>query len=202
MEIQEKIIHESGDLFMRYGIKSLTMDDLAKNLAISKKTIYKHFKNKNDLIEQIIRSYTDGDKCNIKNINKESENAIDEIVRVSKYIKVELSKMTSNAIYDLQKFYPTMWKFFQEHKNESLYNTIFDNIEWGKKEGYYRKDVNSEILSILRVEQIEMGLNPEIFSSNKYSILEIQMELLKHFIIGITTPKGLDLYNKYISENE
>lgn len=201
METKEKILAGAEELFMRYGIKSMTMDDIAKHLTVSKKTIYQHFKDKNDLVENVMENHMHHEQCHIAEIRNESSNAIEELFKISKFIKTMMMDMNPSIFLDLQKYHPDAWKYFQVHKHDCITSNILENLNWGVSEGYFREDINCEILALLRVEQIEFGFNPLIFSGNKFSILEVQMELLNHFIFGVVTPKGLELYNEYIQNN-
>ena len=199
--MKEKILEGAEHLFMRYGIKSMTMDDIAKHLTVSKKTIYQHFSDKNALLESVMENHMKQEQLQIEQIRSESSNAIEELYKLSKYIKSMMMEMNASLIMDMQKYHPNAWKYFQVHKHDCITTNILMNLKWGIEEGYFRADMNCEILALLRVEQIELGFNTLIFSSPNYTIVDVQMELLNHFIYGIVTPKGLELYNEYIINN-
>lgn len=201
MDLKNRILKGSEELFMRYGIKAITMDEVASNLGVSKKTIYQHFSDKNHLVEQVLSTHMNNEKEVIDQITQSSNNAIDELFKMSRHIKSTLTSMNPTIFLDLQKFYPKAWEYFQEHKYECITESIRKNLDWGVDEGYYRSNFNSEVLSLFRVEQVQMAFNPMIFPSSKFAPYEVQMELFSHFIHGIVTQKGLDLYNEYTKEN-
>lgn len=201
MDIRERILKGAEELFMRYGFKTMTMDDVAKHLSVSKKTIYLHFKDKNALVESVMENHMQFEQSAIIEIRKESANAIEELYKVSKFMKTMMMDMNPSVVIDLQKYHPKAWKYFSDHKHECITKNILENLNWGVTEGFYRKDLNCEILALLRVEQIEMGFNPSIFPSSKFTVLEVQMELLNHFVCGIVSKEGQKLYNEYIQNN-
>ena len=198
--MKNRIIEGADNLFMRYGIKTMTMDDIAKHLSVSKKTIYQHFKDKNELVIRVIESHMDAENGIINDIQKSASSAVDEMFLISKYLKSMMTVMNPSVLLDLQKYYPEAWAYFQNHKQECINDTILKNLEWGMEEGLYRADINPNILAISRVEQIEMAFNPMIFPTSKFSVLEVNLALLTHFIMGVVTAKGLEQYNEYLKK--
>jgi hypothetical protein len=112
------------------------------------------------------------------------------------------SEINPHVFYDLQKYHPVVWKQFKEFKENFLFQMIVENLEKGIQEGLYRLTINKEILARLRIEETEMALNPLLFHKEKYKISDIQIELLDHYLHGITTLKGHKLINKYRQINE
>ena len=202
MEVKERIIKGADSLFMRYGIKSMTMDDIAKHLSVSKKTIYQSFKDKRELVLCVMHNHLTEQEVIINEISKNAINSIDELFQLSKHIKSVMMEMNPSLVLDIQKYYPDAWKSFQKHEKECILQTIVKNLNWGKEEGYFRDELNSEILARARVAQIEAGFDPLYFPSSKFSVLEVQLELFNHFIMGLVTKEGYQLFNKYLEENE
>ncbi len=196
MEIRTYIIEESKKLFFRYGFKSVTMDDIAKTLGMSKKTIYQHFKDKDELVNILIDEKIHNQHCIIKCLEIESKNAVDELMMVVTNMSDLLSNMNANVFYDLQKYYPITWKCFQDFRDQDLYGMIHNNLLRGIKENLYREDINPEILTKLRLHQIDM-----IFSGNKisdnYSLSEVMKEITLHFLRGICNENGLKEIQDY-----
>ena len=201
MDVKERILKGADDAFMRYGIKSMTMDELSKNLGISKKTIYEHFDNKNDLVLSVIENHMIYEKKMMEEMRESSRDSIEEMVKVSKYIKASMSEINPSVILDLQKFYPKAWAYFQDHKDECITDCIKTNLIQGINEENYRKEINPDILSRLRVEQVQLGFDPSIFPRSEFSPFDVQIELMNHFFMGVVTPKGLELFNKYLNES-
>jgi AcrR family transcriptional regulator len=197
METKDRILKGAEELFFKYGIKSITMDDIAKHLAISKKTIYQFYSDKNELVETLMTLKLKEDECEFKEIEEASENMIVEVFNMMKHISIMFSKTNPNIFYDLQKYHPKAWDLFKEFKQDCMARMIETSIERGKSEGLVRNDVNSKVLSIMRIEQVEMGLNPAVFPPDKFKIVEIQLTMLDHFLYGICTLKGHKMINKY-----
>ncbi len=202
IETRDRIINGADELFMRYGIKSITMDDIASHLAISKKTIYQNFKDKDELVLEVMRLKLEEEKREIQEIVDTSSNAIEEIFRVSLYIKTMLSNMNPSVIFDTQKYHVKAWSHFDEHKGECFEATIFNNIKNGIEEGLYRENMSAEIMSRLRLWEIEFGFDQGVFPISEFNPLDVQMQIFDHFIYGIITEKGKELLDQYKQENE
>ncbi|GAB4133449.1 MAG: TetR/AcrR family transcriptional regulator [Raineya sp.] len=200
MEVKERIVSKAEELFMRYGIRSITMDDIARELAVSKKTIYQYFKDKDDLVMHVAFSHFNNDKNEICQITQNCENAIAEVIEMSKHLKSTLREVNPSLFFDLQRYHPKVWQLWQEHKKGFIIEQVKHNIERGIKEKVYKEDLNIEVLAILRVAQIEMAFNNEIFPPSKFDILTTQITLLEHFIRGIVTKKGYELLEEYFNK--
>lgn len=204
MEPKERILKGAEELFFKYGIKSVTMDDIAKHLAISKKTIYQFYSDKNEIVETLMKETLKQDECEFKQIHDQASNMIEEVMHMMQHITQMFAKTNPNIFYDLQKYHPKAWNLFKEFKQECMAAMIEKSIERGKKEGLVREDVNSKIISRMRIEQVEMGLNPEAFPPVEFKLVDIQLSILDHFLHGICTLKGHKLINKYkqVTEDE
>ena len=201
-ETKERIITGADELFMRLGIKSVTMDDIASHLAVSKKTIYQNFKDKDALVIAVAEVHMTQDHVEVDKLIEGSENAIQELFFISKYIKTHVAKMNPSILFDLKKYHPKAWNLFKEHQVTCIASTVIRNIERGKKEGTYRKEVNAEILAVLRMQSIEMAFNPSLYPGNKFDLMEVNMQLFEHFVYGMVTTQGAELYNKYLEDNQ
>ncbi len=197
METQERIVHKAHELFMRFGIRSVSMDDVANHLGISKKTIYHCFIDKDALVEGVIdrEICINQSECDIH--KTKSENAIHEMFLAMEMVLEMVGKVNPAVIYDLEKYHPKAFKKHADFKNNFLYNIIRENLEWGKKEGYYREEINTEILSRLRLASMFMIFNKEFFPHGKYSLTDIVKEMTDNFLFGMTTTKGLKMILKY-----
>ncbi|MBN8695207.1 MAG: TetR/AcrR family transcriptional regulator [Bacteroidetes bacterium] len=204
MEPKERILKGAEELFFKYGIKSVTMDDIAKHLAISKKTIYQFYSDKNEIVETLMKDTLKQDECEFNQIHDQAANMIEEVMHMMQHITQMFAKTNPNIFYDLQKYHPKAWNLFKEFKQECMAAMIEKSIERGKKEGLVREDINSKIISRMRIEQVEMGLNPEAFPPTEFKLVDIQLSMLDHFLHGICTLKGHKLINKYkqVTEDE
>lgn len=205
MEVKEYIISESDNLFCQHGIKSVTMDDLAKHLGMSKKTIYMHFSDKNEIVNMVIENKLNSQKCLIKDGAKNAENAVHEVFFAVTNMKKLLSNMNPNLFYDLQKYHPHAWLHFKNFRQKNLYETIYNNLIRGIQETCYRNDIKCDILTQMRLEQIDLIFsNSSEYTSGKYGIAQVMAELTEHFLYGICSLRGHKLINKYkeITEEE
>jgi AcrR family transcriptional regulator len=199
---KERIMQAAHDLFYQYGIRSITMDDIAKHLSISKKTIYQFFEEKDEIVGACCSTDLSDHNCKMEEIVKNSKNAVHEMIECMKYLGEMFSGMNPNLFYDLQKFHPASWKVFRSFKEEKIMAMVETNLRRGIKEGLYRPDINIKILAKLRIEEVELAMNPVAFPPSKFNLKEVQVTLLDHFIHGITTLKGHRLLNNYKKINE
>ena len=201
-ETKERIITGADELFMRLGIKSVTMDDIASHLAVSKKTIYQNFKDKDALVIAVSEVHMAQDHVEVDKLVEESENAIQELFFISQYIKTHVAKMNPSILFDLKKYHPKAWGLFQKHQVDCIASTVIKNIVRGKQEGTYRKEVNAEVLAVLRMQSVEMAFNPALYPVSKFDLIEVNMQLFEHFVYGMVTAKGAELYNTYLEDNQ
>ncbi len=204
MTTEEKIIKGAEELFFKYGIRSVTMDDIAKHLGMSKKTIYQYYKEKDEIIHKLMQAHIKEDECTFAECMEKADNIVDEVFSMMKNIHEIFNKINPQFIYELQKYYPQTWKLFRDFKEEFILKIVEKSLEKGKKEGHVRPDVNVKILSRLRMEEVELAMNPAAFSPDKFKMLDVQLTLVEHFLYGICTLRGHKLINKYkeITEEE
>jgi AcrR family transcriptional regulator len=198
MDIKKiEILEKSTHVFLKFGIKSVTMDDLARELAISKKTLYNYFKDKNDLVLQIIQTKIEFDQVNCMRAKTDSENAIDELFKLSIYVSNMMKNIHPSVFFDLNKFHPDASKVLHEHKWKFVKKSILDNIQRGKNEGLYRSDLNDEIVATVYVSSTDLISNGDVFANFDMTSDQIFMELLNFQLYGMANEKGLDYLKKY-----
>ncbi len=190
MEMNDKIYYGVVELFMQYGIKSVSMDDIASKLGISKKTIYNYIENKNDLVNKIISRYTREDEEIFQSMAQTSENAIDEMINISRHVLKFLRSMKPSLIYDLKKYYRESWNLIEMEHFSFIKETIKENIERGIKEGLYRKNINAEIIARF-YSQLAQGVSDEnIFPLNEFTRVELFEENVCYHMHGIVNDAG------------
>ncbi|MGB3779279.1 MAG: helix-turn-helix domain-containing protein [Tunicatimonas sp.] len=194
-----RILHTAESLFFQYGIRSVTMEDIAKELSISKKTIYQYFKDKDEIVLKVSKQIFVKELAQMHHIHEQCENVIHEMVLISRYIRQHVAEANPSAMHDMQKFYPEAWRIFLTFKSECL-NLVESTIRKGMSEGYFRPEVNPKILAILRSETIELSFNQQLFPRHEFEPQEVQGQLFEQFINGILTSKGRKLYHKYTQE--
>ena len=193
-----ELLEGISQLFIKYGIKSVTMDDIARHLGISKKTLYQYFADKRDLVEKIVLFHINKHNSEFKEKEFEKLNAIDILLTVSKNVMALLEEFTPSICYDLQKYYPEIHKIFSDHKNKHIFENVKMNIIKGMAEGLYRKDIDPDIISTIYVSRIEMIFNYETFPSDKFSLMQVFDEAFRYHIHGIASKKGIEYYESKI----
>ncbi|MBS1636559.1 MAG: TetR/AcrR family transcriptional regulator [Bacteroidetes bacterium] len=197
MSTEEKILKGAEELFFKYGVRSVTMDDIARHLGMSKKTIYQYYKEKDEVVHKLMQAHIREDERMCINGYERANNVVEEVFNVMQNITEIFSKVNPLLFYELQKYYPQSWKLIKHFKEDFILGMVEKSIEKGKRDGYVRPDVNTRILSRLRMEEIELTFNAAVYPADKFSIVEVQLTLAEHFLYGICTFKGHKLINKY-----
>ncbi|WP_041932740.1 TetR/AcrR family transcriptional regulator [Cytophaga hutchinsonii] len=201
--MKNRIISGAESLFLAYGVKSITMDEVAKKLGVSKKTIYQHVSDKDELVTLAVKLSMESQESQVDVIHATAKDPIDEVLKLSEYMRGLFSNMNPFLLMEIQRYYPKAYENYLSFKEKCIINSMSENLKWGITMGYYRTQINIDILSRLRMEQVEWGFNPRIFKEGKY-FSDVQIQLLEHFLYGICTLKGHKLINKYkqIQEEE
>ncbi len=202
MEKEREILLKVDSLFMRYGIKSVTMDDISRELGISKKTLYQYVENKSDLINKVIQEHLISEKEIISKICKESIDPIDEMLAIARYVALMLREMNPSIVYDLQKYYSKSWEMMQSLHEDHIYEVIKRNIQKGIEEGLYRQNLNPEIIAKFYVGKSMILVDERIFPIRKYNREQLFLEFINYHIHGIASEKGLALLEKRMRENK
>ena len=200
MEIRDRIKQKADELFRHYGIRSITMDEIASQLGMSKKTIYQYFTDKDELVDAVTEDELSFSQTSCERDASQSVNAIDEIFNVMEFIEEMFRNMNPAMIYDLEKFHPKSYKKFLEHKNKFLYQMIKTNLERGIKEELYRPEINIEIMTRFRLESMMLAFNQQVFPANKYNLVELEQQIIEHYLFGVSSLKGYKLILKYKQE--
>ncbi len=201
-DTKARIQKAAHDLVMQYSIRSVSMDDIAANLGMSKKTIYQYFKDKDELIEAVVDDVIRTNQCTCNDDRDNADNAIHEIFLVMEMMVVMFKAMNPSILFDMQKYHPAAFRKFQQHRNEYLYNICIQNIQRGIKEELYRPELVVDILARYRVETMFIPFNPEFQRNLKYNLLEIEEQIIIHFLFGLVTLKGYKLVLKYMEQRE
>ncbi|MFM7710140.1 MAG: TetR/AcrR family transcriptional regulator [Ferruginibacter sp.] len=189
-------------LFMQYGLKSVSMDDISTRLGMSKKTLYKHFSDKESLVEAVVLAIVQQNEARCVADKKKSANAIHEIFLAMAMMAELFRHMNPSILFDLMKYYPKAYRVFYQHKNQWLLQVYTDNFQRGIQEGLYRPDIRIDIMARFRVESVLIPFQPEFQQSVKTSLTEAAAELSLHFLYGIVTPKGYKMVDKYIEQKK
>jgi TetR/AcrR family transcriptional regulator, cholesterol catabolism regulator len=197
MEPKERIALKAEELFMQYGIRSVSMDDIANHLGMSKKTLYQYFADKDELVEAVVDRHINEVEGDCMNCKREAKDAIHEIFLTMEHIMEEFSNMNPMLVYDLEKFHFKAYQRFKDYKDKFLLQIIRNNIEWGVKDELYRNDMNIDILSKYRIESMMIPFNVAVFPPGKYNLAKTAEVIIENFTYGLATVKGHKLIQKY-----
>ena len=198
--MKERIQHKANDLFCRYGVRSITMDEIAAQLGMSKKTIYQFFEDKDELVDAVLEDLIRFSRTCCNKDREESINAIDEIFRAMEFVEEMFANMNPAMLFDLERFHPRSFQKFLEHKNKYLFQMIRSNLERGIAEGLYRPEINIDIIARFRLEGIMFAFNQGTFPAGKYNLAELHQQIMEHFLFGVASIKGFKLILKYQQE--
>lgn len=197
MDTKERILEQAHKMVMQFGMRSVSMDDIAASLGISKKTIYQFFADKDELMEIVVANIIERNKNTCEQERKIADNAIHEVFLVMDMMAEMFRTMNPSLMFDMQKYHPAAFKRFQKHKSEFLYNTISDNLRRGISEELYRPDLKIDLVARFRVESMLIPFNPEFQSHTHFTLAEMQQELIELFLFGLVNLKGYKLISKY-----
>ncbi|MEN9334768.1 MAG: HTH-type transcriptional repressor KstR2 [Bacteroidota bacterium] len=196
------IIDKALSVFMRKGIKSINMDDMSKELGISKKTLYLFVKDKEELVEKATDLFCQREIEAIKNISIEKVNAIDESLLIKKWVLSVIENVHPAVAFDLEKYYPSISKKMQDNRRKVVYKSIYNNIIKGQKEGLYRKDIIPEIVTRIYIGRMEMLLDPNVFPPQQFLMSDVYLEAFHYHIRGIASDKGIKILEQPKTKNK
>ncbi len=188
---QLEIINRVKEMYFRYGIKSVTMDDVARELSISKKTLYQHFSDKEKLVDEVVKVLLVEKTGIVDKLISECPDAISEMVTIHQFMD-KMSREHSYAMdNDLRKYYPVTFNQIVTNKRSHMYKVAIENIQRGQKEGFYRAEVNGEIIAKTVLVRFESSFDSCIFTFEEMLTKEFFNEILNYHVRGIATPKGI-----------
>jgi AcrR family transcriptional regulator len=202
MEVKDRIKQKAEELFRRLGIRSVTMDEIAGQLGISKKTIYLYYADKDEIVDAVISDILAENQEACNHDRSVATNAIHEVFLMMEMIKETFEDMNPSVLYDLERNHPGAFQKFLQHKHNYIYKAMKDNLARGIKEELYRKELNIEIIAKLRLETMMISFNQEVFPKAKYNLLEVEQQVIEHYLYGIASLKGHKLILKYQQEKK
>lgn len=194
------IVGKSCKLFQKYGIKSVSMDDIARACGISKKTLYESIKDKTDLVTKVLEQdfHNEGDV--FKSHKNSKLNAVDILFIVYKNAVEFFKDFNMSMEYDLKKYYPSLYEKSKKKRRKHIYERMKKNMEQGRLEGFFRDDFNIDIIAKLHVVKVEGLIQSDIFDETDYAIVDIFRELFTHHFMAIATEKGIAAYKEKLKE--
>ena len=178
------------------------MEEIARMVGISKKTIYQEFLDKKDLVTEVFKEILEEDRKKMVLILEQEDGVIDHLVKVFQVIRERLSSINPMVIVEIQKYFPEAWKMFENFKKQEIMRDLIIVMEKGKRLGYFREEIDTAILARVRMDQITSAFDPVHFADPEYNFVEEQLVLMDHFLHGIFTEKGrLAYYSQKAFQN-
>jgi AcrR family transcriptional regulator len=198
----KKILIKTRELYMKYGIKSITMDDVAHEMGISKKTLYQYVNDKDDLVGKFIENEIVQRQEELFKCFQIGFNAIEELFEISIFMNKMMREQNPATEHDLKKYYPHHYQKTLKSRRERMYNYILLNLKKGKAEGLYREDLEEEIIAKFYLSRSENIHFNELFTVEEFTSLKLFLEFLTYHIRGIATEKGIIVLDKKIKKIE
>jgi AcrR family transcriptional regulator len=197
MEIQERILNTAFHLFSQFGTRTITMDDIAQKTGVSKKTLYVHFADKDELVTHAISRYLQVVEKDSQAIQLQAADAIDELFLVMQMLDKQFRNMKPFVLLDLQRYHSAAYDAFLTYRDSSLQSTIRQNLQRGIREGLFRPDLDVDILTKYRLSTAMLCFQPDVFAPGLYEMGKVQRILLEHFLYGLVSSEGYERIKKH-----
>lgn len=198
--MKEKIIAKATELFINLGFKSVTMDDIASEMGISKKTIYAHFNNKTDLVKEVTTNLFETISFGIDCICEREKNPIEELYEIKKFVMVQLKDEKSSPQYQLQKYYPKIHDTLKGMHFEKMYSCTLNNLERGVSQGLYRDNLDIEFVARIYFVGVNGIKDDTLFPTQKFAKPTLFEDYLEYHLRGIVTNEGLNVLKTFIKQ--
>lgn len=190
-EKERKIIEGAVQVFMKFGIKSVNMDDIARNLGVSKKTLYRFVRDKEELVSRAMEFHCELEDREMDAICAKGLNAIDESFEMMKFILGILKNIHPSIMFDMQKYHPSIMKEMMEGRSEQIFKCIYSNLEKGIQEGLYRDDLDPDIIANTYIAMVETMMKGVIYPKGEQTLPKVYLEIFRYHTRGIASEKGL-----------
>jgi AcrR family transcriptional regulator len=195
--MENRILFKARDLMLLNGVKHVTMDDIANQLGMSKKTIYQFYKDKDALVMAVVNFELEEQSLKCQRTQDTADNAVHEMFMLLEDIQQMFKNMNPMTMNEIAKYYPEAFARIQNHKDEFMHQIIKTNLIKGIEQGVYRKEIDPEILSIYRLETSFVPFNPQLYPFSKFDIGKVTLQIIENFIYGVMSLKGIELMEKY-----
>ncbi|MFC4738643.1 TetR/AcrR family transcriptional regulator [Flavobacterium ponti] len=190
--MKDQILNKATEMFLTLGFKSVTMDDIASEMGISKKTIYQHFSNKDALVKATTTNLFETISCGIDEIILADKNPIEELFAIKEFVLKNLKDENTSPIYQLHKYYPRIHKSLMLKQFDKMGSCVVKNLEKGISLGLFRKDINKDYISRFYFSGMNSIKDVELFNPEVFSLKDLQAKYLEYHLRGICTPKGIE----------
>lgn len=191
-ELRENLLEHARQMFVKQGIKSLTMDEIAKSLGMSKKTIYVLVRDKSQLVLEVIERYVNNEKKTNEAIKAKAKNPIEEMMLVMEHVLQQTQELNPQVLFDMQKHYPESWQVYHHYRNSYMYDFIYTNIKSGIEKGLYRNDFKTDMVTKFYTGALSIITDQTLFPSKHYKFVTVLKEFIQYHLRAIVTPKGLE----------
>lgn len=201
---EKDILNKAGELFMLYGIKSMTMDEIARQMGISKKTLYQFVSNKNELVKKVVGMRIHQEQECICQMVEPKGNAIDQLMEMTEFVRGNMKQMHPSVMFDMQKYHQDAWKTIQDHKEKFIHETVKNNLEKGIEDGFYRDNLEPAIVARFYLGMVNTVLDPiqSGFMEMGFEQSEVHEQMMRYHIRGIANEKGREyLKEKFNTKN-
>ena len=193
-----KILTEARKLFLKFGYRTVTMDDIAEELSVSKKTLYENYNSKNKLIEDVVQDIFDNVENRLNEGQKENLNAIERIYKMSHALDEFFNVTSRKPKRELEKYYPSIHKKVEENIEKTIKKYLYRNVQEGIAQGIYRKEVDLPFFFYFFLGIEKNGLNDSVYPEEKFTLKHVESKHLEYMMRILVTPKGLEILNEIL----
>ena len=198
--LEKKVLQKAVEFFMKYGVKSVSMDDISRGLGISKKTLYNVVDSKATLLKEALFFHLEFEKAFVNNARTQSTDAVEEMVTISKFIINLLRQHKPSLIFEVQKYYPEIWAQIESFNKEFIGQFVLENIQAGIAEGHYRDDLNPIIIQRLYIARMPVLVDHDIFPIDEFPRADLYEQFITHHMRGMMTSKGIKRFDKILAQ--
>jgi len=199
--MEERILNKARELFFSFGIRSITMDDIAHQMGVSKKTIYQFYADKNQIVEKVICDLIAGHGSKVEALFQDADHAVHEVILQTQVIADIFQSIKPGVFFELQKYFPDTWTLLDGHKSNCVLQGIIKNLQRGVMEGLYRPGIDIPTIAHIRLVQINSVLNLQDFPTDKFNYQTILNQLTELYLYGVSTQEGQAQILKYLKLN-
>lgn len=199
-DLHKPLLLRIRDLLFLYGTKSITLDDIASRMGISKKTIYSCCPDKKNLVDRIVVDYLSSHRAEAERVRAESRHAIDEVLQMARLARARMEQVSPAFLFDLNKYYPDIWARFEQYRTHEIFGQVVDVIKRGQQEGLFRTDLDTEIVAAMHLQHIRLLTEPGQQPRPERPVGDLIRHIISIFLQGIVTRKGLDVMSQLEKE--
>ena len=201
-DVKNKILNGAEGLFLKYGFKSITMDDIARELGISKKTLYQFFEDKTSLVDQTVVRHICAEEAECFKICQQIDNPVEFMLMITDSFSDLKKQINQSILYDLKKYFKSTWQKVNQFRIEFIYKHVLDNIVEGKLKGYYHQDLDEALTAKFYIHLVDFMMNPDYYQTDNFDFKTVHSEMMRYHLRSICTEKGMDILKQSNLYNE